>query len=299
VGSGTSAYVYNPTGSAWSFIGTAGLLGNGSAFGNPIAPQGTQAAFLQASSAITQAIDMAGGTYLLSFSAAQRPTNATSQAFRVTVDGAAVGTITPGNAVYAGYHTGTFTVTPGVHLIVFAAINPNGGDNTAFLDNVIVIAAGQPSDPGFESPSVGSGSSAYVYRPASSAWAFVGNAGLAGNGSAFTGGNPPAPEGTQVAFLQGSSSSISQSVTLAANTIYTISFRAAQRAGGNTSTQTFLVQVDGTTYATVTPFTTTYIGYITASFTVTAGAHTITFLGMNPNGGDNTAFIDQVAINPA
>jgi hypothetical protein len=29
---------------------------------------------------------------------------------------------------------------------------------------------------------------------------------------------------------------------------------------------------------------------------VTAGNHTITFAGTDPNGGDNTAFIDQVQI---
>jgi hypothetical protein len=28
-----------------------------------------------------------------------------------------------------------------------------------------------------------------------------------------------------------------------------------------------------------------------------AGIHTVTFIGLNPNGGDNTAFIDQVAIS--
>jgi len=32
---------------------------------------------------------------------------------------------------------------------------------------------------------------------------------------------------------------------------------------------------------------------------VTAGAHAITFVGLNPNGGDNTAFVDQLQLNTA
>ncbi len=38
--------------------------------------------------------------------------------------------------------------------------------------------------------------------------------------------------------------------------------------------------------------------YATSNFTVTAGVHTIEFLGLNPTGGlDNTAFIDEVQLN--
>src|SRR5262249_20128547 len=33
------------------------------------------------------------------------------------------------------------------------------------------------------------------------------------------------------------------------------------------------------------------------AFTVPAGYHTLTFVGLNPTGGDNTAFVDQVQIN--
>jgi hypothetical protein len=41
------------------------------------------------------------------------------------------------------------------------------------------------------------------------------------------------------------------------------------------------------------------LGYTTASFTATAGSHTLAFVGLPPDGGDNTAFIGQVTINPA
>ena len=36
-----------------------------------------------------------------------------------------------------------------------------------------------------------------------------------------------------------------------------------------------------------------------AAFTTAGGNHIVGFIGLNPNGGDNTAFIDQVQIDPS
>ena len=152
-------------------------------------------------------------------------------------------------------------------------------------------------DPGFETPNVGTGTfNSFQYHPSNSPWTFSTGAGVAGNGGGFTDGNPDAPDGTQVAFLQGPSS-VSQAVSLAAGT-YSLSFSAAQRGDGNYSTQTIQVQVDGTVVGTFTPASASYSAYNTASFTVTAGAHTITFVGTDPDGADkdNTALIDQVLL---
>jgi hypothetical protein len=118
---------------------------------------------------------------------------------------------------------------------------------------------------------------------------------VSANGSGFTGGNPNAPEGTQVAFLQGTGS-FSQAVAGWAAGSYVISFDAAQRGYGP-SHQDFEVLVDGSVVATFTPSGTSYQSYSTAAFTVTAGSHTIAFQGLDSAGGDNTAFIDAVAIN--
>src|SRR5262245_18458183 len=75
---------------------------------------------------------------------------------------------------------------------------------------------GQVADGGFETPSVGNG---FLYAdqipPGSTPWIFDGTSGLAGIVSGFS--NPPAPQGSQVAFLQGNGT-ISQAVTLAAGT---------------------------------------------------------------------------------
>src|SRR5262249_30352666 len=159
---------------------------------------------------------------------------------------------------------------------------------TAFVDQPTINAVPILSDAGFETPSVGTGTyGAFQYNPSGTAWAFDFGSGVAGNGSGFTAGNPNAPEGAQGAFLPGSGS-FSQTVTLAAGT-YTLSFMAAQRGNVQASSQTFRVLVDGNVIGTFTPGGTTYTAF-TAGFTVAAGNHTVTFVGTDPNGGDNTAF---------
>jgi hypothetical protein len=157
----------------WSYQGSAGVAGNNSGFtaGNPAAPQGTQVAFLQQTGSASQPLAFAAGTYKVSFSAAQRKnTQASSQTFRVLVDGTGVGDFTPSGTGYAAYTTNAFTVTAGNHVITFQGLNPNGGDNTAFLDQLSVAststsgpAAPLFSDAGFEEPVVGNG---YQYNPA-------------------------------------------------------------------------------------------------------------------------------------
>ena len=82
-------------------------------------------------------------------------------------------------------------------------------------------------DPGFELVQVGAGQ--FQYDPTGSPWTFSGQAGISANNSTLTSGNPPAPGGSQVAFLE-STGSFSQSTTNWATGSYSISFSAAQRA---------------------------------------------------------------------
>jgi len=153
-------------------------------------------------------------------------------------------------------------------------------------------------DAGFETPNKGTG---FQFNPSGTPWTFSGaspsGSGVAGNGSALTSSNPNAPEGTQVGFIEETGSISQQSVPFTAGT-YTINFQAAQRAlgGGPSDTQNFEVMVDTTVVGTFTPSSTSYASYSTNPFPVTAGAHTITFVGLDTNGGDNTAFIDQVTV---
>jgi hypothetical protein len=308
VGTGSGAYQYNPsgTGVGWTFDSGSGVAGNGSGFtaGNPNAPEGTQVAFLQATGSFSQSVTFAAGTYSISFKAAQRQNyQSSAQTFDVYVDGTKIGSFQPGSTNYDSYTTNSFTfATAGNHTITFVSTDLiDGGDNTAFIDQATInTVVPVLTNAGFENPNVGTGSGAYQYNPSGSGlgWTFDSGSGVAGNGSDFTAGNPNAPEGTQVAFLQ-STGSFSQSVTFAAAGTYKINFMAAQRVNYQASSQTFQVLVDGVVVGTFTPSTTnngTYTSFTTNSFTVTAGTHTIKFVGTDPDGQDNTTFIDQVQV---
>jgi hypothetical protein len=154
------------------------------------------------------------------------------------------------------------------------------------------------ADPGFEQKSVGDGQ--YLGDPTGSPWSFSGDAGISANNSDFTRGSPPAPEGTQVAFMQGLNGvngSFSQSVSDWTAGTYDLTFEAAQRANFGTSQQAFNVLVDGNVVGHFQPSGTSYQPYTTDPFTISGpGPHTITFQGLNST-GDNTAFIDQVMVS--
>jgi hypothetical protein len=167
-----------------------------------------------------------------------------------------------------------------------------------FTPDVPVQVTGGLGDPGFETPDVSGLPGGYQYNPAGSPWTFDGLSGVAANGSDLTGGNPDAPQGNQVAFLQGTGS-ISQAAAFAAGT-YALSFFAAQRANFQDSFQVFQVLVDGQVVGTFggPDMGTDYALYSTDGFTVAAGTHTVAFVGLDPNGGDNTAFLDLVQLNP-
>ena len=131
---------------------------------------------------------------------------------------------------------------------------------------------------GFEGPSLADGQ--FMYDPPPVGWIFVGSSGVSANHSGFTKGNPNAPEeGKQVAFLQKTGSFYQVVAGLQAGT-YSISFMAAQRSGY--PNQDFDVLVDGTSVYHCTPGSTAYGQYTTATFTVTAGAHTIKFRATIP-----------------
>ena len=232
---GPKAYRIDPTGTAWTYSGSAGVAGNGSAFtsGNPSAPKGTQVGVIQQTGQISQSITLAAGTYTVSFAAAQRGNCPIQQP-----DDRSLRRQPGGRSLHTGRHELFDTDNRPIHghcRDAHARIRrpqPSGGDNTAFIDQVTV---NQPAlqnvaymqDPDFASPSVGVGTSAYETDPTGSPWTFTGTAGLAGNGSAFTSGNPPAPVGLRSLTFRGRARSVKQSTWLTAFT--TITFAAAQR----------------------------------------------------------------------
>ena len=147
---------------------------------------------------------------------------------------------------------------------------------------------------GFESPDFGSG---YGYRPNGGPAAFTGNAGLAGNGSAW--GFALAPEGDQVAFLQtyGGSSAVALGVSrLTPGTAYAVTFHIAQRPGYGANPIT--VAFNGVALGTFTPNSTGFTAVTSAAFTAGASSGTLTFTGISYS-GDTSRGLDNVTVATA
>lgn len=115
-----------------------------------------------------------------------------------------------------------------------------------FIDAVKLNGVLVPNG-GFETPSVGSG---YTYNPTGASWSFISGSGVTGNNSPFTSGNPAAPEGVQVGFIQ-SSGYATQSLTLATGS-YTLTFYGAQRGNYNASYQKVQLSLQSATPITST-----------------------------------------------
>ncbi len=149
---GSGNYQYNPSGAPWAFSGASpngsGIVANGSAFSNPNAPEGIQAAFVQEYGTMTQTVSglTPGALYMITFRAAERPGN--SQSWNVTVNGTAVGSYNPGSdaGAYVVYST-TFTATAAMETLAFVGTDLAGGDNTAFIDDVQIAPSSTSMSP--------------------------------------------------------------------------------------------------------------------------------------------------------
>ena len=296
LGSGGSQSV--PPGTPWAFTGNSGIAaaGNGFTTGNPSIPDGNQVGYLNGTAAISQTITgWATGSYLITLNVAQCGNYGGHQEdFRILIDGVNLGTFQPSGTAYQTF-AAAFTTGAGTHTVTIQGLNTAGGDNTALLDAITITTAPVVRDASFESPALGTGGS--QYEPTGTPWTFTGNSGIAAAGNAFTTGNPTIPDGTQVAYLNGTAAITESIPTWAAGT-YTISFVAAQCGGYGGKQEDFRVLVDGTVVGTFQPSGTAY-GRFTASFTTGAGSHTITFQGVNTAGGDNTALVDAVSLSRA
>ncbi len=202
-----SAYATDPSGAAWQFTGTAGVAGNGSAFVENSAvtqnaPAGTQVAYLQDTGSISQTVYLDAGTYQLSLMAAQRAFNQTYyQEIEILVDNNILlnsgqpDSIDPASTQYESYESATFTVAAGAHSIEFLGLNPLGGDNTAFIDQVAISTASALADGSFETPALDAGQ--YQFAVTGSPWNFSAGAGISSDASTITSGNPSAPTATR------------------------------------------------------------------------------------------------------
>jgi aryl-phospho-beta-D-glucosidase BglC (GH1 family) len=151
----TNSYVYNPTGSPWTFSSTSGIVNGPSSLDAPTAPNGKQAAFLQTNrgasqynnnedGTIAQSISLPStGYYSLSVEAAADVNDvggsiAAEESFMLTIDGTPVLTgLHPVSSAYSSIG-GTFYATAGNHTMALVSTGPN--TTTTFIDEVQLTA---------------------------------------------------------------------------------------------------------------------------------------------------------------
>lgn len=151
------------------------------------------------------------------------------------------------------------------------------------------------TNPSFETPSEAGG---FAYNASGATWTFLGQAGIASNGSSFA--FLAAPDGVQEAFLQvyaaAAAGSFSETVTnVAVGDV--INFFEAQRPGYAPSS--FNVLYNGSVLGSFTPGSTTWLR---ASVTIPTGAAssgTLTFQATGAAGSDLDAGIDDITVSSA
>jgi hypothetical protein len=212
---------------------------------------------------------------------------------RATVSGGPYTTIASG--VTSTSYSDTGRSSGSTYYYVVSAVNGMGeSPNSAQASATTPGGSIDVPNFGFETPVT----STFAYNPSGASWTFNGNSGISANNSAFTSGNPNAPQGAQVAFLQ-RTCSVAQAIGgFTPGTIYRVTFAAAQRRFG-TAGQTWNVAINGGVIGTFAPplAATNYVDY-SATFTAWATSHTLAINGTDLNGGDNTVFIDNVRIAP-
>ena len=155
------------------------------------------------------------------------------------------------------------------------------------------------SNGGFETTTVGANDFSYGFSMAGVAadWTFYSNAGVSGADSAFGG---VASSGNYFALLQShehdAAGSMSQSFTSTGTGTYSIDFDLSARPSHDSGEQV-IVSLDGTTIGTYTS-TNTWTA-LSASTTIGAGSHVLTFTGLNAAGVDSTAYLDNIRISAA
>jgi len=144
----------------------------------------------------------------------------------------------------------------------------------------------------FETPSLGAGN--FSYSPGGATWSFTAFSGIAANGSAFS--FLAAPDGTQVAFLQGQSS-FSESIT-SVSVGDVISFFAALRT--TNPGETFIVSYAGSVIGTflASSLSTTWTKFSVTIPVAAPSSGLLEFASAGTGGADTDVGIDLVTSVP-
>jgi hypothetical protein len=195
-----------------------------------------------------------------------------------------------GTGFSASNTSGSVVVSPTVSTSYILSCTGAGGSTSKTITLAVnVVSVGNIGNASFETPAVGS----YVYNPTGATWAFIGGAGIEANGSAWNAAG--APDGIQAAFIQasGNAGTISQAVSITNSGSYALAFQSAMRPGY--PQYPFTVTVDGSTVGSFTPSSTSFTQFMTSSFTLSSGVHTIAFVG-SASSVDESDFIDMVIL---
>lgn len=142
-GSGSSGYIFRPTGGPWTFHGLSGISKNGSYItsANPNAPLGNQVLFIQDDGYIeTNYYFNNSGYYRFRFKAAWKDECCgTSKYIRVIVDGVEAGEVEVNSTTYEEYYTLPVYLTSGYNTIRIEGDNPSQvGNYTGLVDDFII-----------------------------------------------------------------------------------------------------------------------------------------------------------------
>ena len=205
-----------------------------------------------------------------------------------------------GVAVSAAAHeTITYAYDPRGRLVqvVHSGDTNNGLISTATFDradNRMIYAVNCPTsavitDASFEIPV--QSAAGYTYDPVLSGTTFSGGAGISANNSPW--GFAAAPDGNQVAFLQGVAT-ISLNVSgLTPGASYNVNFWITQRTG---QLNPVAVSVNGTALGTYTPASNAFAPVSTPAFVASSSTETLTFSSTGGAGGDVSSGLDFISI---
>ena len=134
--------------------------------------------------------------------------------------------IRPADTNYSSFGSDPLHLLGGSYSLSFQGLNPNGGDNTAFIDTVAFSNVLVPNG-SFETSDPPINNGQFQYNPSGATWTFSPGSGISANNSGFT-GSQNAPDGTHVGILQ-QGGSISQTLTLDAERTH-LAFRQRSAA---------------------------------------------------------------------
>jgi hypothetical protein len=296
---------------SWKYANTmCGIISDGSTWGNPAAPTGYQAGYLESYNGtlglVSQTVNWTNNTtYTVTLTGAQDGGAYGSQPVNIFVGGSIsngilsgatlVGTMPAGGTAWTSYTTPPFTVgtTPESRLLTLQAGNSTTGLHVVFIDNVQV--SGTPlmvRNAGFEFASPTLAPNSYVnvntntFAQDFTDWAFTTGAGISTNNTKWTGYSNMIPAGSQMAFLTPGSSITNTTIgTWDTTATYQIWFLAGQSTGngsGGSSSLNFYLNYGGSTQKSIGSITpggngTVLYWYPTSTFNVSGVSLPISF----------------------